>query len=76
VKANPLFVRTLDTGSADGRAGLYFIPEVFDADGIVVTKATYRTHPIQLSSLSRACRWKTCACCGTTSTCCWNTSAL
>jgi hypothetical protein len=48
VKANPLFVRTLDTGSADGRAGLYFIPEVFGADGIVVTKATYRTHPIQL----------------------------
>jgi len=41
-------VRTLDTGSADGRAGLYFIPEVFGADGIVVTKATYRTHPIQL----------------------------
>jgi hypothetical protein len=48
VKANPLFVRTLDTGSADGRAGLYFIPEVFGADGIVVTKATYRTHPIQV----------------------------
>jgi hypothetical protein len=48
VKANPLFVRTLDTGSAEGRAGLYFIPEVFGADGIVVTKATYRTHPIQV----------------------------
>jgi hypothetical protein len=48
VKANPLFVRTLDTGSVEGRAGLYFIPEVFDADGIVVTKATYRTHPIQV----------------------------
>jgi len=48
VKANPLFVRTLDTGSADGRAGLYFTPEVSDADGIVVTKATYRTHPIRV----------------------------
>ncbi len=48
VRRNPLFVRTLDTGSADGRAGLYFIPEEFGADGIVVTKATYRTHPIQL----------------------------
>ena len=48
VKANPLFVRTLDTGSADGRAGLYFTPEVFGADGIVVTKVTYRTHPIQV----------------------------
>ncbi len=48
IRQNPLFVRTLDTGSDDGRAGLYFIPEVFGADGIVVTKATYRTHPIQL----------------------------
>ena len=48
MKANPLFVRTLDTGSADGRAGLYFTPEVSDADGIVVTKATYRTHPIRV----------------------------
>ncbi|BCW94675.1 MAG: N-6 DNA methylase [Fimbriimonadales bacterium] len=48
VRANPLFVRTLDTGSADGRAGLYSIPEQFGVDGIVVTKATYRTHPIQL----------------------------
>jgi len=48
VRANPLFVRTLDTGSTEGRAGLYFIPEAFGADGIVVTKATYRTHPIQV----------------------------
>lgn len=48
VKANPLFVRTLDTGTAEGRAGLHLIPEVFQADGIVVTKAHYRTHPIQV----------------------------
>ncbi|MGQ9658283.1 MAG: N-6 DNA methylase [Fimbriimonadales bacterium] len=48
IRANPLFVRTLDTGSADGRAGLYLIPEVFGADGIIVTQATYRTHPIQI----------------------------
>lgn len=48
VKANPLFVRTLDTGTADGRAGLYLIPEIFQADGIVVTKSPYRTHPIQV----------------------------
>lgn len=48
VKANPLFVRTLDTGSCDGRAGLYLIPEEFQADGIVVTKSPYRTHPIQV----------------------------
>ncbi|MCS7300832.1 MAG: hypothetical protein NZ556_04680, partial [Fimbriimonadales bacterium] len=47
--ANPLFIRTLDTGSMDGRAGLYFISEAFQgADGIVVTRATFRTHPIQL----------------------------
>jgi len=48
VKANPLFVRTLDTGTSDGRAGLYLISEVFRADGIVVTKSPYRTHPIQV----------------------------
>lgn len=48
LRANDLFVRTVDTGSADGRAGLYSIREVFDADGIVVTKAPYRTHPIQV----------------------------
>ncbi len=49
VKRNPLFIRTLDTGSLDGRAGLYFIADEFQgADGIVVTKATFRTHPIQL----------------------------
>lgn len=46
--ANDLFVRTVDTGSTDGRAGLYSIRELFDADGIVVTKAPYRTHPIQV----------------------------
>lgn len=48
VKANPLFVRTLDTGTSEGRAGLHLIPEVFHADGIVVTKSPYRTHPIQV----------------------------
>jgi len=48
VRANPLFVRTLDTGTQDGRAGLYLIPEVFGADGIMVSKAPYRTHPIQI----------------------------
>ncbi len=48
VRANPLFVRTLDTGTFDGRAGLYLIHEVFGADGILVSKAPYRTHPIQV----------------------------
>lgn len=48
VKNNPLFVRTLDTGSWKGRAGIYNISETFEVDGIVVTKAKYRTHPIQI----------------------------
>ena len=46
--SNPLFVRTVDTGSPNGRAGLHDIMEEFDADGIVVSGNTYRTNPIQL----------------------------
>lgn len=48
LKANPLFVRTLDTGSWEGRVGIYNIREVFGVDGIIVTKEKYRTHPIQI----------------------------
>ena len=48
IKANILFVRTVDTGSMNGRAGLYVIKEVFGVDGILVTKSKYRTHPIQI----------------------------
>jgi len=48
IKSNILFVRTIDTGSFDGRAGLYLIREVFGVDGILVSKSTYRTHPIQI----------------------------
>ena len=48
IKSNILFIRTIDTGSMDGRAGLYLIKEIFGTDGILVTKAMYRTHPIQL----------------------------
>lgn len=48
IKTNPLFVRTLDTGSKRGRAGIYFIDEEFGVDGILVTKAPYRTHPVQI----------------------------
>ncbi len=47
VKGNILFVRTVDTGGQE-RAGLYEIKKVFGADGIVVTRFTFRTHPIQL----------------------------
>ncbi len=45
---NPLFVRTLDTGGWDGRAGIYNVKETFGVNGIVVTKEKYRTHPIQI----------------------------
>ncbi len=48
LQANPLFVRTLDTGSWEGRVGIYNIKEIFGVDGIVVTKEKYRTHPIQI----------------------------
>lgn len=48
IKLNPLFLRTIDTGTQEGRAGLYFIPDEFGADGIVVSTVPYRTHPIHL----------------------------
>lgn len=48
VLANRLFIRTVDTGSLDGRAGLYLIEEAFGVQGILVTKSPYRTHPIHL----------------------------
>jgi hypothetical protein len=47
IKSNILYVRTIDTGSLDKRAGLYVIQEDFQADGIIVSKP-YRTHPIQI----------------------------
>jgi len=48
IRANPLWVRTVDTGTPNGRVGLYRISESFDVEGILVTKATYRTNPIQI----------------------------
>jgi len=48
IKSNILFVRTLDTGRQEGRAGLYIIKDVYGVDGILVSKEKYRTHPIQL----------------------------
>ncbi len=48
IKSNILFVRTVDTGSIDGRVGLYKIRDVFGVDGILVSRARYRTHPIQI----------------------------
>ena len=48
IRNNPLWIRTVDTGSWDGRAGLYSIKDSFYVDGIIVTKNTYRTNPIQI----------------------------
>ncbi|HOV32112.1 MAG TPA: N-6 DNA methylase [Candidatus Hydrogenedens sp.] len=47
ILSNILFVRTVDTGTLSGRAGLYEIKEVFGVDGIFVSN-TFRTHPIQI----------------------------
>jgi hypothetical protein len=47
IESNILYVRTIDTGSLDKRAGLYIIQEDFQADGIIVSRP-YRTHPIQI----------------------------
>jgi len=48
IKSNILFVKTVDSGSYDGRAGLYKIKNIFNVDGILVSKNTYRTSPIHL----------------------------
>ena len=48
IENNILYIRTVDTGSVDGRAGLGIIKEHFGVDGIYVSGNTYRTHPIQI----------------------------
>ena len=48
IKSNPLFIRTVDTGGIDGMAGLYFIKDIYNTDGIYVSGNTYRTNPIQV----------------------------
>jgi hypothetical protein len=48
VESNILYVRTVDTGSYDGRVGLGIITEDFKVDGIYVSGNKYRTHPIQI----------------------------
>ena len=48
IRSNILYVRTVDTGGVAGRVGLYEIKKDFNVDGIYVSKATYRTSPIQL----------------------------
>lgn len=48
IELNILYVRTVDTGSYDGRVGLGIISEDFNVNGILVSRNTYRTHPIQI----------------------------
>ncbi|EQD75640.1 methyltransferase, partial [mine drainage metagenome] len=48
IKSNPIFIRTVDTGGVGGKAGLYFIKDIYNVDGIYVSGSTYRTNPIQL----------------------------
>jgi len=48
IKSNPLYVRTVDKGTREGRSGIYSIIRDFGADGIFVKGPTYRTSPIQI----------------------------
>ncbi len=48
IESNILYVRTVDTGSYNGRVGLGFITEDFKVKGIYVSGNTYRTHPIHI----------------------------
>ncbi|MFX1588072.1 MAG: SAM-dependent DNA methyltransferase [Promethearchaeota archaeon] len=48
VESNILYVRTVDTGSYEGRVGLNLVQDDFDVQGIYVSSNTYRTHPIQI----------------------------
>ena len=48
IESNILYIRTVDTGSRNGRVGLGIITEDFDVSGIYVSGNTYRTHPIQI----------------------------
>jgi len=48
IKSNILYIRTVDTGSYNGRVGLGIIAKDFNVKGIYVSGNTYRTHPIQI----------------------------
>lgn len=47
IKSNILYLRTIDTGSFNGRAGLYLIEEL-GVDSILLIEDRYRTYPIPL----------------------------
>ncbi len=48
IKSNHLYIRTVDTGSMEGRCGLYGIKNIFGVDGVYVSGNTYRTSPIHI----------------------------
>ncbi|MFX1311852.1 MAG: SAM-dependent DNA methyltransferase [Promethearchaeota archaeon] len=48
IESNILYVRTVDTGSYNGRVGLSIIKNDYSVKGIYVSGNTYRTHPIQI----------------------------
>ncbi len=48
IESNILYTKTVDTGSSEGRVGLYEIEKDFEVKGVYVSKNTYRTSPIQV----------------------------
>ncbi|MFX0056719.1 MAG: N-6 DNA methylase [Candidatus Hodarchaeota archaeon] len=48
IESNILYIKTVDSGSYDGRVGLNVIKDDFSVQGIYVSSNTYRTHPIQI----------------------------
>lgn len=48
IESNILYIRTVDSGSMNGRVGLGVINEDFKVQGIYVSGNTYRTHPIHI----------------------------
>lgn len=63
IESNVLYVRTIDTGTIDGRVGLEIIESDFGVKGICVTSNTARTQPIPLffdPTLSTEDQWLLC----------------
>ncbi|MHA1149101.1 MAG: N-6 DNA methylase [Promethearchaeota archaeon] len=48
IENNALYIRTVDTGSLEGRAGIGIVKDDYNVQGIYVSGNTYRTHPIQI----------------------------
>ncbi|MFX1321541.1 MAG: N-6 DNA methylase [Promethearchaeota archaeon] len=48
IDSNILYIKTVDSGTYDGRVGLGIINEDFNVQGIYVSSNTYRTHPIHI----------------------------